>query len=118
MDYTDPMAQDLHYDWYLKEWLGTLNRTVAWLEKETGWTHRIASQLVNRQARWNRDHFSLAASILKIAPHELLMHPDDAMAQRRMKQSALTIAAQSKAAEERLPFTPAPEIDEPLRRAN
>lgn len=103
------MAVSPQHDWYLKEWLATLGTTTAWLEAQTGWTHRIASQLVNRRLRWNRDHLSLAAATLNIAAHELLLHPEDAMAIRRVRESALSIAAES-----RQPWTPAPTEDLPL----
>ena len=83
------MASIPKHDWYLKEWLAALDVSVAWLERETGWTHRIASQMVNRQVRWNRDHLALAATLLRVAPYELLMHPDDAMAVRRLRQLSL-----------------------------
>lgn len=74
------MASGPAHDWYLKEWLAAKGEeaTIAWLERETGWTHRIASQLVNRQLRWNRDHLALAAKVLQIEPWKLLMHPQDA----------------------------------------
>lgn len=78
------MSQIAH-DWFLKEWLAAVGESVARLEGETGWTHRIASQLVNRKIRWNRDHLDLAAKALRVAPFELLMHPDDAMNIRKLK---------------------------------
>ena len=94
--YTLPMATDHRHDWYLKEWLDTLRQSVAWLEGQTGWTHRIASQLVNRKTRWNRDHLSLAASVLSVAPFELLMHPDDAMQLRRLRADEIKLRVAEK----------------------
>ena len=82
------MAATPLHDWYLKEWLRSLGCTAARLVEETGWTHRIANQLINRKLRWNRDHLSLVASILHLAPHELLMHPDEAMHVRRLRAAA------------------------------
>lgn len=76
-----------YHDWYLKEWLAAKGEhaTVAWFEAQTGWTHRIASQLVNRKLRWNRDHLALAAKVLQIAPYELMLHPDEAYHIRRLR---------------------------------
>ena len=89
------MAETPRHDWYLREWLDTLRQSIAWLESETGWTHRIANQLVNRKVHWNRDHLSLAATALRIAPYELMMHPDDAMQIRelRAREVGLRLAA-------------------------
>jgi len=75
------------HDWYLKEWLAVIGVSGAWLSRETGWTHRITNQLINKKIRWNRDHLSLAAQILKLSPFELLLHPDEAMHLRKLKAS-------------------------------
>lgn len=79
------MASQPQHDWYLKEWLRSTQTSVTTLEAETGWTHRVASQLVNCRIRWNRDHLLLAAKVLRIHPFELLLHPDDAMHIRRLR---------------------------------
>ena len=72
-------------DWYLKEWLESCGRPPKWLEDETGWTHRITSQLINRKTRWNRDHLRVVAKLLHLHVWELLMHPDEAMHIRRLR---------------------------------
>jgi hypothetical protein len=81
------------HDWYLREWVDASPVSISELRERTGWTHRIASQLVNRKLRWNRDHLSEAAFALHVEPFELLMHPDDAFALRRLRSDALKIAA-------------------------
>ena len=81
------------YDWYLREWLSALDCTQARLRDETGWTVRIASQLVNRKTRWNRDHLNAAAHALNLQAWELLMHPQDAMEIRQLRNS-VTLAAE------------------------
>lgn len=80
------------HDWYLKEWIETLNCSVTELRERTEWTHRIASQLVNRKLRWNRDHLSQAASALNLSAWELLMHPSDAMEVRQLRAQVLRAA--------------------------
>jgi transcriptional regulator with PAS, ATPase and Fis domain len=80
------------HDWYLKEWLDTLECTVTQLRERTEWTHRIASQLVNRKPRWNRDHLSQAATALHLDAWELLMHPSDAMEVRQLRSQVLRAA--------------------------
>lgn len=87
---------EITHDWYLREWVNALDCTVTQLRERTGWTHRIASQLVNRKLRWNRDHLSEAAFALHIEPFELLLHPDDAFALRRLRADAIRIAAEKR----------------------
>jgi hypothetical protein len=83
----------IRHDWYLREWVDTLECSVTELRERTGWTHRIASQLVNRKLRWNRDHLSEAAFALRVEPFELMMPPEDAFALRRLRADAVRIAA-------------------------
>lgn len=80
------------HDWYLREWLAALDCSVVQLRERTEWTHRIASQLVNRKLRWNRDHLSQAATALHLDPWELLMHPSDAMELRQLRAQVLRAA--------------------------
>jgi hypothetical protein len=80
------------HDWYLREWLAALDCTVTQLRERTDWTHRIASQLVNRKLRWNRDHLAQAATALHLDAWELLMHPSDAMEVRQLRAQVLRAA--------------------------
>lgn len=105
MGYTVSMGTVRH-DWYLKEWLDTLDCSITDLRERTGWTHRIGSQLVNRKVRWNRDHLSQAAFALNLSPWELLMPPADAMEVRQLRAQVL------RAAEKRTDFKPAPKEDD------
>ncbi|MGL5446573.1 MAG: hypothetical protein ACRDBL_04610 [Rhabdaerophilum sp.] len=89
--YTLEMSKPAH-DWYLREWLAALDCTVTELRERTEWTHRIASQLVNRKLRWNRDHLSQAATALRLDAWELLMHPSDAMEVRQLRAQVLRAA--------------------------
>lgn len=78
--------------WYLREWLyatghGGRGRN-AWLEKETGWSKSTTSQLLNGQQDLDSRYIAEAAQALRIEKHELLMHPDSAMAMRQMRLSA------------------------------
>lgn len=95
-------------DWYLAQWLKVLKTSQAELERRTGWDKRKASHLVNGKQPYKRDTVNEASSALNIAPFELLMHPDDAFALRRLRESAIKIAADNHS-----PFRPAP-ADEAL----
>lgn len=75
----------------------------------TGWDKRKASELVNGKQRYNRDTVNEAAAALNIAPFELLLSPADAMALRRLRDTALAIAAEPTHAYDAEPFRlPAP----------
>jgi len=75
-------------DWYLKEWLDTLQVSQADLVRATDYPKAKVSDLVTGKQRYNRDILNDIASALNIYPHELLMHPADAMSQRRIKRLA------------------------------
>lgn len=75
-------------DWYLKEWLGTLQVSQAELVRRTDYAKAKVSDLVTGKQRYNRDVLNDVAAALSVQPYELLMHPSDAMAQRRIRQLA------------------------------
>lgn len=75
-------------DWYLKEWLETLQVSQADLVRATDYPKAKVSDLVTGKQRYNRDILNDVSAALNIYPYELLMHPDDAMAQRRIRRLA------------------------------
>lgn len=72
-------------DWYLTDWLKTLHVSQAELGRRTDYPKAKVSDLVTGKQRYNRDILNDIANALNIKPHELLMHPSDAMAIRRMR---------------------------------
>lgn len=80
------------YDWHLAEWLRYFGKIQADLEKDLGWNKSKASLMCNYEQRYHRDDINQVADWLHLKPYELLMHPEDAMALRRMRESALKIA--------------------------
>lgn len=93
--YNRNMGLPLHNDWHLRDWIIALDLSQAELDRRTDWGRRKTSDLMTGAQRYNRDTLNEAASALNIAPFEMLLHPSDAMAMRRMRDSALTIAAES-----------------------
>jgi transcriptional regulator with XRE-family HTH domain len=87
------MARNVDFDWYLAQWMDTLHVTQADLCRATGFPKAKMSELVNGVSRYNRDVVNTLAKALHIRPHELLMHPDDANAIKRLRESAIRIAA-------------------------
>lgn len=75
-------------DWYLREWLAATGTTQADLVRLTDYPKAKVSDLANSKQRYNRDILNDISAALNIQPHELLMHPSDAMALRRMRRLA------------------------------
>lgn len=80
-------------DWFLRQWMSALAMRQADLMARTGWDKRKASHLYNGSQQYNRSSLNEAAMALNISPWELLLHPEDAMAIRRLRADALQIAA-------------------------
>lgn len=78
--------------WYLREWMAVQGFTKqAALAKQTGWSKAKMSALYNYEQDFNSRALEEAARALGIAPFELLMHPDDAFALRRLRKDAIQI---------------------------
>lgn len=90
------MAATPFHDWYLAEWLETLQVKQADLSRLTDWDKRKTSFLVSGKQPYKRDDVNEAAFALNLQPFELLMSPEQAMALRQLYASSVTIAAESK----------------------
>jgi transcriptional regulator with XRE-family HTH domain len=75
-------------DWHLKDWLKSLRVSQAELCRRTDYPKAKVSDLVTGKQRYNRDILNDIAAALHLQPYELLMHPGDAMAQRRFRKAA------------------------------
>lgn len=98
MGYSRRMAKPRH-DWFLKEWLKAVGKKQADMARELEWNKAKVSLTASGKQPYNREDVNEASAYLNIAPYELLMHPEDAMALRRLRQDAARIA------------TPQPESD-------
>jgi hypothetical protein len=76
------------HDWYLKEWLATLGKKQADIVRDLDWNKARVSLMLRGKQPYDRDSLNELAVYLHLQPHELLMHPDDAMALRQLKVSA------------------------------
>lgn len=79
------------HDWYLSEWLATLGKRQADIVRDLGWNKSRVSLMLRGKQPYDRDSLNELAIYLNLQPHELLMHPEDAMALRQMRQAASTI---------------------------
>lgn len=82
------MARAIEFDWYLAEWLDAVGLEPKVLREKAGWSKRKLSELINGQMRYNKHVVNEAASVMNIAPYELLMHPSDAMEIRQLQHAA------------------------------
>lgn len=81
-------------DWFLPEWMGALAVKPVDLVRETGMSKATISDIVNGRTNYYRALVNQMASVLHIEPFELLMHPDQAFALRRLRADAVRIAAE------------------------
>lgn len=80
------------FDWYLKEWLATLGKKQADIVRDLDWNKARVSLMIRGDQQYTRDAINELATYLNLKPHELLMHPQDAMALRRLQSTAIEIA--------------------------
>lgn len=80
-----------NWDWFLNEWMASVGLSQTQLREITGWSKGAASEICTGKTLYSRRLLNEAANALNIHPYELLMHPDDAMALRRIRADALRI---------------------------
>ena len=80
-------------DWYLREWAAFRGKRQADLVKDLGWNKNTAHLIWHGKQPYSRDRVNELAQWLAINPFELLMSPSEAMALRRLRQTAAEIVA-------------------------
>lgn len=83
------------HDIFLSAWLKTLGKKQADVARDLEWNKAKVSLLASGKQEYMRDDVNALAAYLHLHPYELLMHPDDAMNLRRLRESALKIAAEN-----------------------
>lgn len=89
------MARNVEFDWHLAAWMGAVEMRAADLCRATGFPKAKMSELLSGKSRYNRDVVNTLSKALNIRPYELLMHPEDAYAIRRFRESAIRIASEN-----------------------
>lgn len=82
-------------NWYLREWMDTLGVRQADMVERAGWSKATASQLYTGKQDYSPKVVNEAAQALNVAPFELLMRPEQAMAFRRIREDAIRVVADS-----------------------
>jgi len=80
------------HDWYLKEWLKTCEKKQADIVRDLDWNKAKVSLMIRGLQPYTREEVNELATYLNIRPHELLMHPEDAMAARRLHADLVRLA--------------------------
>lgn len=83
-------------NWYLREWMATMAVSQTVLSDRTELGKTAVSLLYNDRQDYTPAIVRDVASVLGIAPYELLMQPEDAMALRRLRQEALQVVENSR----------------------
>lgn len=93
-------------NWYLRDWLKTLEVSQAQLAERTDLGKAAISLLFNDRQDYSPPIIRDISKALNIAPYELLMHPKDAMALRQWRKDAFVVVRTSEAFETPMPDEP------------
>jgi hypothetical protein len=72
-----------------------LKKKQADIVRDLDWNKARVSLMIRGEQQYTRDSVNELAAYLSIYPYELLMHPDDAMALRQLRQEALRVVEAS-----------------------
>lgn len=78
--------------WYLQEWFAATGMVQYDLVTKLDYNNATAFKLWHGLQPARADHIRDISALLNIEPFELLMHPDEAMRMRRMRQTISEIA--------------------------
>lgn len=84
---------DSETDWYLADWMTHFGKRQAALVNELGWSKGRAHYVWHGNTPYTRDVVVALADWLGIRPFELLMPPHEALALRRLRETAAMIVA-------------------------
>lgn len=87
-----PTQKDFAHTWYLQEWMKMHGKKQADLQKELDWSKAKANAVWHGQ-QYTQSLVEELSPWLNVRPYELLLHPDDAMAIRRMRADAARIVS-------------------------
>lgn len=86
-------------DWFLKEWLTATGKKQADVVRDLDWNKSKVSLMIRGLQPYTREEVNELAEYLKVRPHELLMHPDDAHAIRRLRAEMIRLVHESETPE-------------------
>lgn len=83
--------RDFAHTWFIREWADLAGFTQADAQRLLGWSKAKASDVWNGQ-QYNQSLVDELFPVLNARPYELLMHPEEAMALRRIKDQSARLA--------------------------
>lgn len=89
-------------DWYFREWLAASGKRQKDVVKDLDWNKAKASLLASGKQSYSREDVNEIAAYLNVRPFELLMHPDDAHAMRRLKAEMIRLVHENRELEDEL----------------
>lgn len=93
------MAEPRH-DWYLRQWLRHFGKLQEDVARDLGMNKAKVSLQARGIQPYTRDEVNEIAEYLNLRPYELLMHPDDAMALRRLRAEMIRLAYENEKLDE------------------
>ena len=87
-------------DWFLKEWLKATGKKQADVVRDLDWNKAKVSLMIRGLQPYTREEVNELAAYLEIRPHELLQHPEDVFATRRIRQEMIRLAHATEEAEQ------------------
>jgi hypothetical protein len=78
--------------WYLREWFATQDKIQRTLVTELGWLPAKANKVWHGLQEPKPSEMHEIAAFLNIRPHELMMHPEEAMRIRRLEAAVREVA--------------------------
>lgn len=83
---------DFRHTWFIREWAELAGFTQADAQRKLGWSKAKASDVWNGQ-QYTQSIIDELMDDLRARPYELLMHPDEAMLIRRLKDNSPRLVA-------------------------
>lgn len=91
-------------DWRLQDWMAHFRKRQVDMVHDLGWDKARANFVFHNKQPYRREVVNEISRWLGIKPFELLMRPSEALALRRLRETAALIVAE----EGSPPFEPAP----------
>lgn len=86
------MTEDPDRDWQLRAWMRYRGKKQADLVRDLDWNRGRASKVYNGSLMYKRDVVNQVSDWLGIMPFELFLRPEEAVALRRLRETAKLIA--------------------------
>ena len=84
--------RDFAHTWFIREWAERAGFTQADAQRVLGWSKAKASDVWNGQ-QYNQSIIDELFPVLQARPYELLMHPEEAVALRRIRDHSPRLVA-------------------------